>query len=169
MSDRTESGFLEHRFGTTGEEGTRIWLPADGNRVSVDRSSTFGGDDAKQPCKGGCRDSTPPPVTINEKAGDPPVGLNQTQPAVGAHPARDLGGRSELAPSDNLRPIVNEGSVRLIRPNKFLFECLVPSGRSCPLAGRVVEGHAPAATPYAIVLLNNLDEVRLCLRPEFLD
>src|SRR5207245_2442848 len=119
-------------------------------------------------CQRGFRDSLFPPVAVDEEARDPPVGRSRTQLAEPSHSARELGRGSELTPPNDVRAVVDEGRVGLVCSNKSLLVRPVRPGLAVRFTGLEVEGDAPAATPYAIVLLHNSHEVRPCPFAEFL-
>src|SRR5216117_752737 len=94
-------------------------------------------------------------VAVNEQARNPPIRRSQIQLAVAAHSARELERGSELTPPNNIRLIINKGSMGLIRSNKLLFEHSVLPSPLFLLATLEVESGAPAATPDSIVFLDH--------------
>ena len=108
-------------------------------------------------------------VAVDEEARDPPVGWSLIQLAVPTHSALELDWGSELTPRNNIRTVIDESRVGLIRSNKLLFQRPVLSSPLFLLAALEVEGDAPAATPHTIMLLNNSRKVRPGPSSEFLD
>ncbi|TMI28408.1 hypothetical protein E6H30_01230 [Candidatus Bathyarchaeota archaeon] len=106
-------------------------------------------------------------VAVDEEARNPPVGRSLIQFAVTAHSARELDWGPELTPTNNIRTVIDESRVGLIRSNKLLFQRPVLSSPLFLLAALEVEGDAPAATPHAFMLLNNSRKVKPGLLSEF--
>ncbi len=140
-----------------------------GDWISVDRPAPFGGDEAKCARQCGFRNSLLSPVAVDEEASESPVGRGHTQPVEAAHSARELVWGSELTPANDVRSVVDKGCVGPVRLNKSLLKLLVMPTPLFLLGALEVEGGAPAATPYTIVLLHNSHEVRPCLCSEFPD
>ena len=115
------------------------------------------------------RNSPLPVVAVHEKAGDPPVGRSRVQLAVPAHSSWKLGRGSELTPANNVRSVVDEGRVGVIRSNKPLLQLLVLPRPLLLLTALEMEGGAPATTPYTMMLLDDSRKVRPGLFSEFPD
>src|SRR6266581_7080315 len=142
-------------------------------RVSIGHASTvpppFAGDDAQCALQRGFRNSLLPMIAVDEEARNSPVGRKNVQLAVSAHPAWQLEGRSELAPANDIRAIIDERRVGPIFSNELLFECPVFSSPLFLFATLEVERGAPATTPHSVMLLNNPRKVRKCISSEFFD
>src|SRR4051794_17586443 len=99
---------------------------------------------------------------VHEEAGDPPVrrfaGPLLVRPLT--FDARQLIGRSELAPADTGGAVVHESGVRAAVPDARLLVQPVLLRRPPASHPLRVEGQAPAAAPYAVVPLHQGGEVR---------
>ena len=97
-------------------------------RVSIGHASTvpppFAGDDAQCALQRGFRNSLLPMIAVDEEARNSPVGRRNVQLAVSAHPAWQLEGRSELAPANDIRAIIDERRVGPIFSNELLLSVL---------------------------------------------
>src|SRR2546425_3996497 len=168
-TERTKSELGEHCLSSTPQERTRVRFPSSVDRISVNRPPPLGGNDAKRALQGCLRDSLPPVIAVDEEARNPPVGRSLIQFAVPAHSAWELHWWSELTPTNNIRTVIDEGRVGLIRSNKLLFQRPVLSSPLFLLATLEVEGDAPAATPDSIVFFDHPLEVGPCRRSELTD
>ena len=83
-----------------------------------------------------------------------------TQPAVGGHPARQLGGRSELAPPDEIRRVIDKGRVGVMGSNQSLLSPPPLGHRRNAHPGSQMELEAPTTVPDAVVLFHDPDKVR---------
>jgi len=165
----TKSELGEHCLSSSPQERTRVGFPSSVDWISVNRPAPFGGDDAKRAFQGCLRDSLPPLIAIDEEARNPPVGRSLIQLAVSAHSARELDWGPELAPPNNIRTVIDEGRVGLIRSHKLLFQRPVFSSPLLLLAALELEGDAQSATPHTFMLLNNSRKVSPGLSSEFFD
>ena len=168
-SERTKSELGEHCLSSTPQERTRVRFPSSVDRISINRPATIGSDHAKRALQGCLRDSLPPVIAIDEEAGNPPVGRCLIQLAIPAHSARKLDWGSELTPPNNIRTVIDESRVGLIRSNKLLFQRPVFSSPLFLLAALEVEGDAPAAIPDSIVFFDHPLKVGPCRRSELTD
>src|SRR2546426_7559709 len=168
-TERTESELGEHRLSTTKQERARVRLPARGDRIAVDRTAAFGGDDANRACQRGFGDSLLSPVAVDEEARDPPIGRNRAQFAESSHSAGELCRGSELTPADDVRPVVDESRMCPIRSDQSLLVGPAHRSRLVRAIRLDVEGDAPAATPHTVVLLHDSREIRPCPRSELPD
>jgi hypothetical protein len=137
--------------------GTRSQSAPDGNGDSTGPNAPIGVGPDLHAC-------TRKPGLSHRRQGRPITHL-----AEPAHSARELGRGSELTPPNDIRPVVDEGRVGPICSNKSLL--VRPARRSHLVrpTGLEVEGDAPAATPYTIMLLHNSHKVRPRPFAEFLD
>src|SRR5574341_2393406 len=144
------------------EEGSRNRATFPVLRVALDRSSPEAADFSQSAAEGDSCDALVPIVPIDEEAGDSPVREVCETFHVGAlvFDARKLVGRAELTPAYAGGTVVHQGRVSsAFADSTFLQE----SGLAGPHA-LGVKRHAPTATPYAVVLLDESGEVRPRIR-----
>ena len=168
-TERTKPELGEHCLSSTPQERTRVRFPSSVDRISVNRPAPLGSNDAKRALQGCLRDSLPPVVAVDEEARNPPVGRSLIQLAVPAHSARELDWGPELTPTNNIRTVIDEGRMGLIRSNKLLFQRPVFSSPLFLLAALEVEGDAPAAAPDSIVFFDHPLKVGPRRRSELTD
>jgi len=108
-------------------------------------------------------------VSIDEEAGNPPIGEIQAQVPVPAHSGGEIGGRAELAPPSYVRSVVDERRGRAIRKDQLRFLRAVLLDGTVRPARCKVKGDTPAPAPDSVVLLNDLLEVELAFGSELLD
>src|SRR5437899_137651 len=108
-------------------------------------------------------------VAVDEEAGSPPVRRSDVHIAITPHATREFDKGSELAPSNNIRPVVDEGCVGPVRSNKLLLVFLVLPRPLLRLTRGEVEEGAPAATPHRIMFLDHPLKIGTCLLFELLD
>src|SRR2546422_980562 len=89
--------------------------------------------------------------------------------AITPHPTREFDKGSELTPSNDVGPIVDEGCVGPVRSNKLLLVFLVLSRPLLRVTRGEVEEGAPAATPDSIMFLDHPLKVGPCRGPELAD
>jgi hypothetical protein len=139
------------------KEGSRDRTALDVLRVALYGPSAETGDFGESPLESGGCHALAPIVPIDEEARDSPVWKPGKTFGVGSpvFDARELIGRPELTPAYAGRTVVDQSGVSMAFADSTL---LVGLG----LAGAYalsMEGHAPAATPHAIVPLDQAGEV----------
>lgn len=130
--------------------------------VAFDSAPTEAGDFAQGPSESDRCNPLASIIPINEKAGDSPIRKADKTIEIGSLilDAGKLLCRPELTPADGGRGVVHKGSVRPTVPDSpFLLRTILQHG---PVSESALEvkGHTPAATPYAVVLVDQPSKVR---------
>jgi len=133
-----------------------------GDWISVDRPTSFRSDHAKRAFQCGPRNSLASVVAVDEEACSPPVRRRDVHIAITPHPTRELDKGSELTPSNDIGPIVDEGCVGPVCSNKLLLVFLVLPRPLLMLTRGEVEEGAPAATPDPIMFLDHPLKIGPC-------
>ncbi len=110
---RHEAVAFEHRDGAVVHERPRDLATRGILRIALDGAAAEPGDLRERTGEGRGRDTPATTGLVDEEAGDPPVGQRGHPRAVGAAvlDARQLVGRSELAPAHAQVAVVDEGRV----------------------------------------------------------
>ena len=130
--------------------------------VAFDRTTPETGDFPQSAFKSDRRNPPASIVSVDEKAGDPPIGkAGETVEIISLIlDARKLLGRPELTPADSDRAVVHQGGVSLVVPNStFLLRSKLRDG-PVPESVLQVKRHAPTAAPYAVVPLDQPGKIR---------
>src|SRR5680860_1248235 len=124
-------------------------------RVALDRAAAVAGDLVQRPAERGVGDAAAAQALAGEEAGNAPVreGGEAVVVAAPALDLRQLAGRSELAPAQALVAVEDERGVGAALVYALLLLGSVLR-RGAPLAQLDVEAHAPAASPHAVVRLD---------------
>jgi len=157
-----ESLALEHRDGSVVEERRRGRAVRGVLRVALDGPAAETGDLVERTREGGGRDALPPVVAVDEEAGDPPIreGVEIGEVGAAVFDARELVGRAELAPADARVAVIDERRVRSALAHAAFLLGPVLGRRLVAADSLLVEAHAPAAAPDAVVRLDEAREVR---------
>jgi hypothetical protein len=144
------------------EEGSRNRATFHVLRVALDRSSPKTADFPQSAAEGDGCDALVPMVPIHEETSDSPVWEVFETFHVGSpvFDARKLVGRPELTPAYAGGTVVHQGGVSSAFADPSFLEGSGLSG-ACALR---VKRHAPAAAPYAVVLLDQPGEVGPSIR-----
>ena len=101
-------------------------------------------------------------IPVNEEARDPPIRKVGETIEIGSLilDVRKLGCRPELTPADGGGAVVHKGGVSpAFLDSPFLLSSILQRGPVSE-SSLEVKGHAPAATPYAVVFLDESSKIR---------
>ena len=160
--DPVESAALEHRNRTVMKERCGDGSTFDSLGVALHRSSPETSDFLESAVERGRRDPFAPVLAVDEEARDSPVrkGRHTLGVRASAFDARQLVSGPELSTAYAARAIVHEHSVSPAFPNSaLLLRSVLPRGLGAAYT-LGVKGHAPAASPHAVVHHNEPREVR---------
>jgi hypothetical protein len=132
-------------------------------RVAFDGTSPEAGNFAQRSSESDGCDPLAPIMPVNEEASDPPIRkvVETIEISSLILDAGKLFRVPELTPADRERAVVHEGGVSsAVLNSPFLLRSILRRSPVGEPSLAEVKGHAPAATPYAVVLLDQPGKIR---------